>query len=269
MGNPTILATFAVIAALLPMAFVSGLMGPYMRPIPVGASAAMLLSLLIAFIISPWLSFIVLTKTKPGNRGEKAEGRLLCAFNRIYERNLRGLLESRKKRLRFFVLVIALLIAAFLLVPAKLTRVKMLPFDNKSELQVVIDMPEGTSLEETQAATSAISEYLKSRARGSELPDLRGHVRPFQLQRPRAPLFLEVRDRPGGHPGQLRARRDERKSQSHDIARRIRPPIQAIADKWNARAKIVEIPPVRPSSRPLSPKYTAPISRGRSRSPAR
>ncbi len=244
-GNPTILATFAVIAALLPMAFVSGLMGPYMRPIPVGASAAMLLSLLIAFIISPWLSFIVLRKTKPGHQGAKGEGRITGLFNRVYERNLRGLLESKGKRFRFFLLVFALLIGAMLLVPAKLTRVKMLPFDNKSELQVVIDMDEGTSLEETSAATRAISEYLKSVPEvlnyqtyvGTSAPfNFNGLVRHYFMRSASNQADIQVNFVP----------RDERAAQSHDIAKRIRPPIQAIGDRWKARVKIVEIPPGPP-----------------------
>ena len=244
-GNPTILATFAVIAALLPMAFVSGLMGPYMRPIPVGASAAMLLSLLIAFIISPWLSFIVLRKTKPGHEGAKGEGRLTGLFNRVYERNLRGLLESKGKRFRFFLLVFALLIGAMLLVPAKLTRVKMLPFDNKSELQVVIDMPEGTSLEETGAATREISEYLKSVPEVLNYQTYVGTSAPFNFNGLVRHYFM----RSASNQADIQVNfvsKDERTAQSHDIAKRIRPPIQAIGDRWKARVKIVEIPPGPP-----------------------
>ena len=244
-GNPTILATFAVIAALLPMAFVSGLMGPYMRPIPVGASAAMLLSLLIAFIISPWLSFIVLRKTKPGHEGAKGEGRLTGLFNRVYERNLRGLLESKGKRFRFFLLVFALLIGAMLLVPAKLTRVKMLPFDNKSELQVVIDMHEGTSLEETGAATREISEYLKSVPEVLNYQTYVGTSAPFNFNGLVRHYFM----RSASNQADIQVNfvsRDERTAQSHDIAKRIRPPIQAIGDRWKARVKIVEIPPGPP-----------------------
>jgi multidrug efflux pump subunit AcrB len=244
-GNPTILATFAVIAALLPMAFVHGLMGPYMRPIPIGASAAMLISLLIAFIISPWLSFIVLRKTKPGAPDEKSEGRLTTKFNHLYERNLRGLLDSRKKRLKFFMLVGVLLIAAMLLVPLKLARVKMLPFDNKSELQVVIDTPEGTSLEETGAATREISEYLKSVPEVLNYQLYVGTSAPFNFNG----LVRHYFFRTGSNQADIQVNfvtKDERKAQSHDIAKRIRPAIQAIGDKWNARAKIVEIPPGPP-----------------------
>ncbi len=244
-GNPTILATFAVIAALLPMAFVSGLMGPYMRPIPIGASAAMLLSLLIAFIISPWLSFIVLRKTKPRPEGAKGEGRLTGLFNRVYERNLRGLLESKGKRFRFFLLVFVLLIGAMLLVPAKLTRVKMLPFDNKSELQVVIDTPEGTSLEETAAATRAISEYLKSVPEVLNYQTYTGTSAPFNFNGLVRHYFM----RSASNQADIQVNfvsKDERTAQSHDIAKRIRPPMQAIGDRWGTRVKIVEIPPGPP-----------------------
>ena len=202
-GNPTILATFAVIAALLPMAFVSGLMGPYMRPIPVGASAAMLLSLLIAFIVSPWLSYIVLKKTKAGQEGEKSEGWLIGKFNRIYEGNLRGLLNNKKKRLRFFILIGVLLLGAFLLVPLKLTTVKMLPFDNKSELQVVIDMPGDPSLEETAAVTREIGEYLRTVPEVTNYQSYVGTAAPYQFQRPGAPLFPAPRRKCGGYSGQF------------------------------------------------------------------
>ncbi|HAR94514.1 MAG TPA: multidrug transporter AcrB [Deltaproteobacteria bacterium] len=244
-GNPTILATFAVIAALLPMAFVAGLMGPYMRPIPIGASAAMLLSLLIAFIISPWLSFIVLRKTEIGSAGEISEGKLTTKFNHLYERNLRGLIGNRKKRTRFFLMVGALLMAAIILVPLKLARVKMLPFDNKSELQVVIDMPEGTSLEETGAATRDISEYLKTVPEVLNYQLYAGTSAPFNFNG----LVRHYFFRTGSHQADIQVNfvsKDERKAQSHDIAKRIRPGIQAIGNKWNARAKVVEIPPGPP-----------------------
>ena len=244
-GNPTILATFAVIAALLPMAFVSGLMGPYMRPIPVGASAAMLLSLLIAFIISPWLSFIVLKKTKqsPGHGG--SEGRITSAFNRLYEKNLTRLIESRPKRYFFLGLVFVLLLASFVLIPTKLMLVKMLPFDNKSELQVVVDTPEGTSLEETAAATRELGEYLKSVPEVSNFQIYVGTSAPFNFNGLVRHYFL----RSGSNQADIQVNfvsKDERKAQSHDIARRIRPPLQAIGDRWNARVKIVEIPPGPP-----------------------
>ena len=244
-GNPTILATFAVIAALLPMAFVSGLMGPYMRPIPVGASAAMLLSLLIAFIVSPWLSYIVLRKTKAGPAGEKAEGRLIGKFNRIYERNIRGLLDHQKKRWRFFILIVVLLLGAFLLVPLKQATVKMLPFDNKSELQVVIDLPGDPSLEETAAVTREIGETIRTVPEVTHYQSYVGTAAPFNFNGLVRHYFL----RAGGKVADIQVNfvsRDKRQAQSHEIAKRIRPAIKAIADRHGARVKIVEIPPGPP-----------------------
>jgi multidrug efflux pump subunit AcrB len=244
-GQPTILATFAVIAALLPMAFVSGLMGPYMRPIPVGASAAMIISLLIAFIISPWLSYIVLKNSRPEKNGEKEEKGLMARFNRLYEGNLRGLLESRKKRTVFFALVAGLFIAALLLVPLKLARVKMLPFDNKSEFQIIIDTPEGSSLEETSALAGEIGDYLKTVAEVANYQSYVGTSGPFNFNG----LVRHYFFRSGSNVADIQvnlAGKDERKAQSHDIAKRIRPYIKAIGDRYKARVKVVEIPPGPP-----------------------
>ncbi|MBP1748551.1 MAG: acriflavin resistance protein [Deltaproteobacteria bacterium] len=244
-GQPTILATFTVIAALLPMAFVSGLMGPYMRPIPVGASAAMLISLFIAFIISPWLSYIVLRKTKKNAAVESEDKGLIGKFNKIYERNLRGLLERKKKRFVFFGLTGGLLIISFLFVVFKLTTVKMLPFDNKSELQVVIDMDDGAALEETAALTREIGDYLKTVSEVDNLQSYIGTSAPFNFNGLVRHYFL----RSGSNMADIQvnfAGKDERSAQSHEIARRIRPPIKTIADRYHARAKIVEIPPGPP-----------------------
>jgi multidrug efflux pump subunit AcrB len=244
-GQPTILATFTVIAALLPMAFVSGLMGPYMRPIPIGASAAMIISLLIAFIVSPWLSYIVLRKTG-GTVEEIREDRgILAKFNRLYEKNLRGLLESGKKRIIFFCLVLALFIGAFLLVPLKLTTVKMLPFDNKSELQLIIDTPEGTSLEETAALTREIGRYLTGVAEVTNYQSYIGTAAPFNFNGLVRHYFL----RSGSNVADIQVNfvsKDERQAQSHDIAKRIRPDVKKIADKYSARVKVLEIPPGPP-----------------------
>ncbi|WP_333655227.1 efflux RND transporter permease subunit [Dissulfurispira sp.] len=243
-GNPTILATFTVIAALLPMAFVSGLMGPYMRPIPVGASAAMLLSLLIAFIISPWLSYIVLKGTKHDDRGEK-ENKILGALNRIYEKNLRGLLDNSKKRTLFFGFVMLLLGGAFILVPLKLVTVKMLPFDNKSELQVIIDMPEGTTLEKSAALSREIGEYLKTVPEVTNYQVYAGTAAPFNFNGLVRHYFM----RSGSNVADIQVNfvpKDERKAQSHEIAKRLRPEIKKIGDKYNARIKVVEIPPGPP-----------------------
>ena len=244
-GNPTILATFTVIAALLPMAFVSGLMGPYMRPIPVGASAAMLISLLIAFIISPWLSYRVLKGTKSAGGEEQGEGRIMTALNHLYERNLRGLLASGRKRLLFIALVVLLLSAAAAFVPLKLVTVKMLPFDNKSELQIIIDMPEGTTLEKTSALTREIAEYLKSVPEVINYQVYNGTAAPFNFNGLVRHYFL----RSGGNAGDIQVNfvsKGERKDQSHDIAKRLRPEIKRIGDRHGAAVKVVEIPPGPP-----------------------
>jgi multidrug efflux pump subunit AcrB len=243
-GNPTILATFTVIAALLPMAFVSGLMGPYMRPIPVGASAAMLLSLLIAFIISPWLSYIVLKGTKQDDRREK-ENKIIAALNKVYERNLRGLLESGKKRLVFIGFVMLLLGAAFMLVPLKLVTVKMLPFDNKSEIQVIVDMPEGTTLEKSAALSREIGEYLKTVPEVTNYQVYAGTAAPFNFNGLVRHYFM----RSGSNVADIQVNfvpKDKRKAQSHEIAKRLRPEIKKIGDKYNAKIKVVEIPPGPP-----------------------
>ncbi|MDH4028379.1 MAG: efflux RND transporter permease subunit, partial [Nitrospirota bacterium] len=244
-GNPTILATFTVIAALLPMAFVSGLMGPYMRPIPIGASAAMLISLLIAFIISPWLSYKVLKNTKKHTGDEKEDSSLIAFFNRMYERNLRGLLESSSKRIIAFLLIGLLLGGSVLLVVFKLVTVKMLPFDNKSELQVIVDMPEGTSLERTAMVSTEVGEYLKTVPEVTDYQIYVGTAAPFNFNGLVRHYFL----RSGSNISDIQVNfvpRDERKAQSHDIAKRMRPGIQSIGERYNANIKVVEVPPGPP-----------------------
>jgi multidrug efflux pump subunit AcrB len=176
-GNPTILATLTVIAALLPMAFVSGLMGPYMRPIPVGASAAMLFSLLIAFIVSPWLAYIVLKNVHRNKFEERKEGKFIL----FYEKILGLLIDDRKKRFIAFAVVSGLLLLAIVLVPLKKVTMKMLSFDNKSELQVIIDMPAGKTLEETAAATREMSEYLKTVPEVTDYQAYVGTAAPYNL----------------------------------------------------------------------------------------
>ncbi len=245
-GNPTILATFAVIAALLPMAAVSGLMGPYMRPIPVGASAAMIISLLIAFVISPWLSMIVLKGVRHTPEADAKEDKgLLAKFNRIYEKNLRGLLEKGKKRHIFFLLVAGLLLVAILFIPFKLTTVKMLPFDNKSELQIVIDMPEGSALEDTATLARRIGEYVREVPEVTNFQTYVGTSAPFNFNGLVRHYFM----RSASNQADIQVNfvsRDERKAQSHDIAKRIRPEIKRLGDLYKARIKIVEIPPGPP-----------------------
>ena len=240
-GNPTILATFTVIAALLPMAFVSGLMGPYMRPIPVGASAAMLFSLLVAFIVSPWLSYIVLKNVRRKGAGEPEEEK----SDGLYGKILGPLIDAPKKRLIAFAAVAGLLLLAMLLVPLKKVTMKMLPFDNKSELQVIIDMPEGRTLEDTAALTRALSEYLKTVPEVTDYQAYVGTAAPYNFNGLVRHYFL----RTGSNVADIQVNfvnKSDRKAQSHDIAKRLRPELKRIADRFGARIKIAELPPGPP-----------------------
>ena len=239
-GNPTILATFTVIAALLPMAFVTGLMGPYMRPIPVGASAAMLFSLLVAFIVSPWLSYKILRNVK--HTTEEEEGKKL---HNIYERILGPLIDNRKKRIAALGVVTLLLGLAILLVPLKAVTVKMLPFDNKSELQVIIDMPEGTTLEQSAALARDMGEYLKTVPEVTDYQAYVGTAAPYNFNGLVRHYFL----RTGSNVADVQVNfvsKNERTAQSHAIAKRLRPELKRIGDKFGARIKVAEIPPGPP-----------------------
>jgi multidrug efflux pump subunit AcrB len=239
-GNPTILATLAVIAAILPMAFVRGLMGPYMRPIPVGATAAMLFSLLVAFIVTPWAGVRLLRK-EVGDRDHSAEGWTM----RFYRQAMGRLLHRPAWRYGFLSMVVLLLLGSVSLVAVGWVKVKMLPFDNKSEFQVVVDMPEGSTLEETAAVTreiggvvAAVPEVMNYQMYvGTSSPyNFNGLVRHYFLRRGANQADLQVNLVPKG----------ERKSQSHDIARRVRPAIQAVAARYGANVKIAEVPPGPP-----------------------
>jgi multidrug efflux pump subunit AcrB len=237
-GNPTILATFTVIAALLPMAFVSGLMGPYMRPIPVGASAAMLFSLLVAFVVSPWLSWIVL-RNRSGESHDPSEGQ---GIHRLYERIVGPLVDHRVLRLAALTGVALLLLLAVVLLPLKAVTVKMLPFDNKSELQVIIDLPAGSALEETAAVARAMADYLRTVPEVTDCQTYVGTAAPFNFNGLVRHYFL----RTGGNVADIQVNltaRHERGAQSHDIAKRLRRSFSASPP-----------PPVPVSSSPKFPR---------------
>ena len=238
-GNPTILATFAVIAAILPMGFVRGLMGPYMRPIPVGASAAMLFSLVIAFVVTPWAARRLLS------RGSSAHAVTEGWSTRMYRRLMGRIIHEARWRISFLAMVALLLIAAMSLVAFKVVRVKMLPFDNKSELQVIIDMPEGTTLERTAAVAREISAVIGDVPEvanwqmyaGTASPyNFNGLVRHYFLRRGANVADIQVNLLPKG----------ERSAQSHDIAKNIRTRVLAVANRNHARIKIAEVPPGPP-----------------------
>jgi multidrug efflux pump subunit AcrB len=242
-GNPTILATLTVIAAILPMAFVGGLMGPYMRPIPVGASAAMFFSLLVAFIVSPWASMRLLKHKKGGAGGEHGEKEDWSI--RLYRRVMTPLIESPLWRWFFLAMVVVLLLAACALVAVGWVKVKMLPFDNKSEFQVIIDMPESATLEETSAAALEMGHFLKTVNEVVDYEIYVGTASPFNFNGLVRHYYL----RQGANVADIQVNlvnKHKRKAQSHDIAKRVRPGLKEIADRFGARVKVAEVPPGPP-----------------------
>ncbi len=245
-GNPTILATFTVIASVLPMAFVSGLMGPYMSPMPIGASMAMLFSLLVALMITPWLAyrFFKNEESKPHNR-EKEYRLEETPIYRIYAATIRPMLESARKRWAFIGGVTVLLLASMLLFYFKLVAVKMLPFDNKNEFQVIVDMPEGTTLERTAAVTRELAAYLAEQPEVTTFQTYAGTAAPINFNG----LVRHYDLRRGANVADLQVNllgKGERDLQSHDIARRVRPTLQAIGARYGANVKIAEAPPGPP-----------------------
>jgi len=240
-GNPTILATFAVIAAILPMAFVRGLMGPYMRPIPVGASAAMMFSLMIAFVVSPWAALRLLR----GHTGKHASGEAEGKPTRLYRHVMGGLIKNRRKRWAFLGTMLLLFMLACSLVAFKAVRVKMLPFDNKSEFQVVVDMPEGTPLERTLAVEQELGTYLHTQSEVLNYQIYAGTSGPYNFNGLVRHYYLRRGANQGDIQVNLRAV-DDRSRQSHALAKEMREPIQQIAQRWNARVKVAEVPPGPP-----------------------
>ncbi len=243
-GNPTILATFTVIAALLPMAFVSGLMGPYMRPIPVNASIAMFFSLLVAFIVIPWFCQ---TCYRPGVAvaGVDHEGDEQGFVARMYRRLLSPLLAHPFLAYAFLAVVGLLLVGSSLLFYTRHVVVKMLPFDNKNEIQLVIDMPEGTTLEETARVAQALGRYVKTVPEVRDYQAYVGTASPFNFSGLVRHYYLREQSHEADIQINLVAKH-ERAAQSHEIAQRIRPLVQEIAREYGANVKIVEVPPGPP-----------------------
>ena len=245
-GNPTILATFTVIASVLPMAFVSGLMGPYMAPMPIGASIAMILSLFVALTITPYLGYIFLREKDKAGAEEKPEKPVEeTLIYRIYSKFETPLLENKTKRWLFLGGTFAILIATFGLFFTNSVAVKMLPFDNKNEFQVVIDMPEGTTLERTAVVTKEISQYLATRPEVVNYQNYVGTSAPITFNG----LVRHYDLRGGSNMADIQVNlvdKGERSIQSHDIAKLLRSDIQKIASKYNANVKLVEVPPGPP-----------------------
>jgi len=257
-GNPTILATFAVIAAVLPMAFVGGLMGPYMRPIPIGSSAAMSWSLLVAFIVTPWAAVRIL--------GWGAKYRLVPApprppedlptphpypehpedfFTRLYRRVMSPLITRPGRRWLFLAGILGLLLTAFALVGIGWVKVKMLPFDNKSEFQIILTLPEGSSLERTTQAAREIAAAVRTEPEVTDYQIYAGVASPFNFNGLVRHYFL----RRGANVADIQVNltpKGRRRAQSHDIAKRIRPRVTEIANRFDARVAVAEVPPGPP-----------------------
>jgi multidrug efflux pump subunit AcrB len=270
-GNPTILATFAVISAVLPMAFVGGLMGPYMRPIPTGSGAAMIWSLAIAFIVTPWAAIRILrwgrkySKVGQASRlpfgpgdvdetpREAGETPALHShfeheedfFTRLYRRFMGPLIAQARWRLAFLAGIIVLLLAAMATVGLGWVKVKMLPFDNKSEFQIILNMPEGSALERTDQAAREIATAIRVEPEVTDYQIYTGVAAPFNFNGLVRHYFM----RRGAHIADLQVNlvpKGERKAQSHDIAKRVRPAVARIAAKYGARVAVAEVPPGPP-----------------------
>jgi multidrug efflux pump subunit AcrB len=258
-GNPTILATFAVIGAILPMAFVRGLMGPYMRPIPVGASAAMVFSLIVAFVVSPWAALRLLRHYAgdTGHSHHEAEG----WTTRFYRRVMNPLILNARRRWMFLVGVVALLLAAVAFVPLKWVRVKMLPFDNKSEFQVIVDMPDGTPLEQTTRVAQTLGNYLGQQPEVTNYQIYSGTSGPYNFNGLVRHYFLRRQPNQADIQVNLLSRHD-RKAQSHEIARRLRPELVKLGGAYGARIKVAEVPPGPPVLETLVAEVYGPDYKG-------
>jgi multidrug efflux pump subunit AcrB len=258
-GNPTILATLTVVAAILPMAFVGGLMGPYMRPIPVGATAAMVFSLIVAFMVTPWAAVRILKRGGNHAHGEKED-----ALTRFYRRFMGALLARPAARWGFLSLVALLLAGSMSLVYAQVVKVKMLPFDNKSEFQVIVDMPNGTTLEQTAAVAERLALETMKQPEVVNLQTYAGTASPFNFNGLVRHYYL----RRGANVADLQVNllpKDERRLQSHAIAKQVRERLVPVASRYGARIKVAETPPGPPVLETMVAEIYGPSEEGQLR----
>ncbi|HEX5338003.1 MAG TPA: efflux RND transporter permease subunit [Gallionella sp.] len=258
-GGPTILATFTVIAALLPMAFVSGLMGPYMSPIPINASMGMLLSLAVAFIITPWL-----VVRFAGSHHEAEKDERDTAISRFFNERLTPFLngaQGKPARRKLWMAILGGLLLAVSLGVVKLVILKMLPFDNKSEFQVVVDMPTGTALEQTGAVLHEIGGYLATVPEVTDYQAYAGTASPINFNGLVRQYYLRSAAEQGDIQVNLRDKHQRSRS-SHEIATAVLEPIQKIAKAWGAKVKIVEVPPGPPVQSPIVAEIYGPDYEG-------
>jgi multidrug efflux pump subunit AcrB len=265
-GNPTILATFAVIAAVLPMAFVGGLMGPYMRPIPIGATAAMLFSLAISFIVTPWAAIRILQWRRqihsPDSQAPDHEAASENFFGRMYRGLMTPLMASAKRRYQFLAALVVLLLGSMALVAVGWVKVKMLPFDNKSEFQIILNMPEGSSLESTAQSAREIAAAVRTEPEVTDYEIYAGVASPFNFNGLVRHYFM----RRGANVADLQINlvpKNERQAQSHDIAKRVRPRVAEIAAKFGARVAVAEVPPGPPVLQTLVAEIYGPTEENR------
>ncbi len=261
-GNPTILATWAVIAAILPMAFVGGLMGPYMRPIPIGSSAAMLFSLIIAFTVTPWAATHILKDQHSSLDHEDGHKAPDDWFTRVYHRIMDPLLAHAAWRVIFFASITAMLLGAGSMVYLGLVKVKMLPFDNKSEFQVILNMPEGSTLEQTAQVAMEMADTIKQDQAVTDYQIYVGTASPYNFNGLVRHYFM----RQGPTVADIQVNllpKDQRSLQSHDIATRIRPPLAAIAAKFGATVAVAEVPPGPPVLQTLVAEIYGPTDAAR------
>ena len=256
-GGPTILATFTVIAALLPMAFVTGLMGPYMGPIPINASMGMLISLAIAFTVTPWLALKLL---RPAAHAGAGGGGL----ERVFGRLLSPLIASPWRRRWLALAVMAAILASVSLAGFQLVVLKMLPLDNKSEFQVVVDMPAGTPVEITAAVLHEMGAEVAKLPEVTDYQAYAGSAAPINFNGLVRQYYLRAASEMGDLQVNL-VGKGERDRQSHDIAQAVRPKLEAIAARWNARVKVVEVPPGPPVLSPIVAEVYGPDEAGRHR----
>jgi len=253
-GGPTILATFTVIAALLPMAFVTGLMGPYMSPIPINASIGMLISLMVAFVVTPWLAYKVLNQSHTASHsaepGEsKTDKGLYNFFSKYLTPFLRDKAGQKNRRLLLLAIMILLLLSVSL-AGVKLVVLKMLPFDNKSEFQVIVDMPEGTTVEQTTRVLSELGQHISSVPEVTDYQIYAGTAAPINFNGLVRQYYLRQQANEGDIQVNLQDK-SERTRKSHEIASALRAPLQEIGKQFNANVKIVEVPPGPPVQSPL------------------
>lgn len=264
-GAPTILATLTVIAALLPMAFVTGLMGPYMSPIPINASMGMLLSLAVAFVVTPWLARIWMKSPHAHSTANDTPSAFKVALNRFFHVLFAPFLNNHTGARNRWMLgagVLGAIVLSVALPVAGFVALKMLPFDNKSEFQIVVDMPAGTRVEETEKVLRALGSHLATVPEVTHYQAYAGLSAPINFNG----LVRQYYLRSGGNVGDIQVNLQDkhlRKAQSHVIATRERPALQAIGQKFNANVKIIEVPPGPPVLAPIVAEVYGPTDEGR------